>query len=172
MGGTNDPSNLIELSVEEHAEAHRVLFEKYGRKEDELAWKGLAGIIGKEEITKTLCSIASKKAMRRKGQDHAFYGKKRPEHSLKLKGRKVVHSAEHQNKLNSRFTKEYLNKVSDSIAREWEVTLPSGEIILIKNMKKFCQEHNLHAGSMSGLHKTGKLHKGYYCRKLVESKEL
>ena len=29
MGGTNDPSNLVELTVEEHAEAHRVLWEKY-----------------------------------------------------------------------------------------------------------------------------------------------
>ena len=37
MGGSDDPSNLIEMTVEEHAEAHRVLFEKYGRKEDELA---------------------------------------------------------------------------------------------------------------------------------------
>ena len=27
MGGTDDPSNLIELTIEEHAEAHRKLFE-------------------------------------------------------------------------------------------------------------------------------------------------
>ena len=30
-GGTDDPSNIIELSVEEHAEAHRILYEQYGR---------------------------------------------------------------------------------------------------------------------------------------------
>jgi hypothetical protein len=30
MGGTDDPSNLIELTVEEHAEAHRKLWEQYG----------------------------------------------------------------------------------------------------------------------------------------------
>jgi len=29
MGGTDDPSNLIELTVEEHAEAHRELWEQY-----------------------------------------------------------------------------------------------------------------------------------------------
>jgi hypothetical protein len=29
MGGTNDPSNLVELTVSEHAEAHRLLWEKY-----------------------------------------------------------------------------------------------------------------------------------------------
>lgn len=172
MGGSDDPSNIIELTVEEHAEAHKILFDMYGKKEDELAWKGLAGIIGKEEITKILCSIASKKAKRPKGKDHPYYGKKRPDHSLQMKGRKAVRSAEHQNKLDSRFTEEYLNKVSNSIAREWEVILPSGEKIMIKNMKKFCREHNLHAGSMSSSHKTGKSHKGYYCKKITESKEL
>jgi hypothetical protein len=33
-GGTDDPSNLVELSIEEHAEAHRVLYEKYDRWQD------------------------------------------------------------------------------------------------------------------------------------------
>lgn len=53
MGGTDDPSNLVELTVEEHAEAHRKLFEQYGHWQDELAWKGLSGSIGKEEIILT-----------------------------------------------------------------------------------------------------------------------
>ena len=61
MGGTDDPSNLIELSVEEHAEAHKVLFEEYGLKEDEIAWKGLAGIIGREEVVKSAQILGSKK---------------------------------------------------------------------------------------------------------------
>jgi hypothetical protein len=50
MSGTDDPSNLIELTVEEHAEAHRILFEKYGKWQDKVAWKALSGNIGKEEI--------------------------------------------------------------------------------------------------------------------------
>lgn len=48
-GGSDDPSNLVELSVQEHAEAHRKLFDEHGRWQDELAWKTLSGIIGKEE---------------------------------------------------------------------------------------------------------------------------
>jgi len=51
-GGSDDPSNLVFLSVEEHAEAHRKLFEEYGRWQDELAWKTLSGIIGKEEAVR------------------------------------------------------------------------------------------------------------------------
>ena len=54
MGGSDDPSNLIELTVEEHAEAHRKLWEQYGNIKDYCAWKGLEGTIGKEEIVRLL----------------------------------------------------------------------------------------------------------------------
>lgn len=50
MGGSDNPENLIELSIEEHAEAHKVLYEKYGKIEDYWAWKGLSGQISKEGI--------------------------------------------------------------------------------------------------------------------------
>jgi hypothetical protein len=50
MGGTNDSSNLVDLTVEEHAEAHRVLFEQHGQWQDYIAWQGLSGRINKEEI--------------------------------------------------------------------------------------------------------------------------
>jgi hypothetical protein len=43
MGGTNDPSNLVDLTIEEHAEAHKLLFEKHGLVEDLIAWKCLSG---------------------------------------------------------------------------------------------------------------------------------
>lgn len=42
-GGTDDPSNIIELTIEEHAEAHRVLWEKHRRIEDKVAWNMLSG---------------------------------------------------------------------------------------------------------------------------------
>lgn len=56
IGGTDDPANLIELSVEDHAEAHRILYEKYGREEDKMAWLGLSGQATKKEV----CSIGNK----------------------------------------------------------------------------------------------------------------
>lgn len=56
MGGSDDPSNLVELSVEEHAEAHRKLWEEHGKIEDFYAWQGLSGIIPKAELIKQLIS--------------------------------------------------------------------------------------------------------------------
>lgn len=53
-GGTDDEDNIAFLTIEDHAEAHRKLFEEYGRLEDRLAWKGLAGLLSKDEIVREL----------------------------------------------------------------------------------------------------------------------
>ena len=50
MGGTDDSSNLIKLTVEEHAQAHLKLYEEHGRKEDYVAYMALSSQLGKEEI--------------------------------------------------------------------------------------------------------------------------
>jgi hypothetical protein len=50
-GGSDDPSNIIELTIEEHAEAHRKLFEEHGRWQDEIAWKSLSGQISLSEAS-------------------------------------------------------------------------------------------------------------------------
>ena len=49
-GGSNDPDNLVYLTVEEHAEAHKKLYEEYDRWEDNVAFKSLSGLIGKDEM--------------------------------------------------------------------------------------------------------------------------
>lgn len=43
MGGTDDPSNLIELSIEEHAAAHMRLYEEHGKRQDLGAYYLLTG---------------------------------------------------------------------------------------------------------------------------------
>jgi len=68
VGGTNDPSNLIKLTVEEHAEAHRLLWEEHGRWQDEVAWKTLSKQISCAEAIKIAQSLANK------GEKNAMYG--------------------------------------------------------------------------------------------------
>ena len=48
-GGSDDASNLVHLTVEEHAEAHKKLWEQYGRWQDKIAWQTLSGQISIQE---------------------------------------------------------------------------------------------------------------------------
>jgi len=58
MGGTDDPSNLIELSLAEHAEAHLKLYEDHGKKQDLWAYYLLSGQT--EEAFLLNCSAGGK----------------------------------------------------------------------------------------------------------------
>lgn len=50
MGGTNDEDNLTQpISIELHAEFHRLLWEDFGKYEDFIAWRCLSGRISSEE---------------------------------------------------------------------------------------------------------------------------
>jgi hypothetical protein len=51
-GGTDHPSNLIALSIEDHAEAHRVLWEQHGLTADFVAWKMLSGKTDEAELAR------------------------------------------------------------------------------------------------------------------------
>lgn len=67
-GGSNDPSNIKLLTIQEHAEAHKVLFEEHGRWQDDVAWKGLSGQITSEEAT--LLAIRKAQTGRKHTQEH------------------------------------------------------------------------------------------------------
>jgi hypothetical protein len=49
MGGTDDPSNLMELTVAEHAEAHKKLWEEHNQEWDRIAWLALSGQVNMTE---------------------------------------------------------------------------------------------------------------------------
>jgi hypothetical protein len=76
-GGTDDPSNIVELTVEEHAEAHRILYEQYGRIEDKRAWMGLAKIMSGEEIVNEILRQPKSEEHKRKISE-AHKGKPKP----------------------------------------------------------------------------------------------
>ncbi len=57
LGGTNDPSNLIEVTIKEHATIHFARWIAYGNWQDEIAWKTLDGQIGKDEARKLAWKI-------------------------------------------------------------------------------------------------------------------
>jgi hypothetical protein len=76
-GGTDDPSNLIELTPEEHAEAHRKLYEEHGRIQDKLAWLGLAKLATNKEIIAELLAQPKSEEHKQKISE-AHKGMKKP----------------------------------------------------------------------------------------------
>ena len=58
-GGTDDPENLIELTVEEHALAHKALWEENGNWQDWLAWQGLSKRIECEDMCREASRLAN-----------------------------------------------------------------------------------------------------------------
>ena len=61
LGGEYTSENVVELSVLQHAMWHFASWQLWGRKEDEIAWRGLAGIVGREEVVKEATKMGGRK---------------------------------------------------------------------------------------------------------------
>lgn len=70
MGGTDDPENLTRLTVEEHANAHKELWEKYGKEEDKIAWMCLSGQITSYEATIEAIRNSSRKTCLKRNKEN------------------------------------------------------------------------------------------------------
>lgn len=146
MGGSDDCSNLILLTVEEHAEAHRILYEEYGHWQDYYAWKGLEGIVPKKELISEMNRAKVKESHKNGKYD---YEKMR----LSRIGFKQPQSQK--------------DKVSKFFSKKWLISDPKNNIFIIENLNSFCKEMGLDQGNMVKVSQ-GKLkqHKGYLCEKL------
>lgn len=134
-GGSEDPSNLVELTSTQHAMWHFAEWQRKQKKEDYLAWRGLAGMIGKEEIIKELQRLGFMKMIEARDAEKdekgkSLYGKKIAErlHREKTKDGKSVQGIKNAERLH--FVKddlgrsvqgvknaERLNSVKDDLGR-------------------------------------------------------
>ena len=142
MGGTDDPSNLIELTPEEHAEAHRKLYEDHGHWQDYVAWQGLAKLATKEEHVHMLLSEAGKKGVRMRPTN---------------KGKKY-------NLTKSRAEGKYPDRkgANNPCAKEFVVVHPDGTQEKVKALKTWCESKGLNYNSFHNqCVGRKKSHKGY-----------
>ena len=164
LGGTDEPSNIVHLTIEEHANAHKELYKKHGRWQDRLAWLGLSGQIGKEEI---LAEIYKNRIPGHTGKKHSEESKELMR--MAMKGRKLTE--EHKKKITKGLMghvqpQSQKDKVAEKLSREYIITDPQGNTHHIKNLNKFCRENNLDQGNMTRVSNGKKgynQHKGYLC---------
>jgi hypothetical protein len=123
MGGTDDPSNLIELTVKEHAEAHKQLWLLYNKEEDNIAWRMLAGRITPEEARIAAAAIGSRRY--RLGRPHTNETKEKMSASRKkwLETNSFSHSDETKHKLSQShsgktLSDEHKNNIRNKMSKE------------------------------------------------------
>lgn len=104
MGGSDDVENLELLTIEEHAEAHRVLWETYGKQADFMAWKML---LGKTDASESMRIAVAVEAFREMLADPARYDSWRTNISNTLRGR--TQSAETKAKRSNTIKEMYRN---------------------------------------------------------------
>lgn len=137
-GGTDSPSNIKLLTIPDHAVEHKILFEKYGRWQDEIAFKSLSGQISHLEATTIAQRNAGRTTIQRQISEgkHPAIGHKcsdqwKKEQAERSKGNK--NCVGKQNALGSRRTVEQRRalsvlKTGKQIARGWKrptVTCPN-----------------------------------------------
>jgi hypothetical protein len=70
MGGTDNPSNLKELTVKQHARAHKKLYKQHGKWEDRIAYTFLSGQISKYQAQQEVRRLANLGNTHFKGHTH------------------------------------------------------------------------------------------------------
>ena len=146
LGGNNDPDNLVEVTIEEHAEIHRCLWLYGGRWQDEIAWRMLSGQINSDQARRMAVSRANT------GRVPWHKGTK----GLLVSTRKGI-----------KRPLEQVKKGVEKTSRWWRIIDPQGVSYIIKNMSKFCIDNNLDRPNMSRVAKGQRLHhKNWKCEKL------
>jgi hypothetical protein len=77
MGGSDDPSNLVKVTVEQHALLHKQLWEDLGQWQDYVAWKALTGCIDNAEANLLALKLSMKGNTRFKGRKHTTEAKEK-----------------------------------------------------------------------------------------------
>ena len=86
MGGSDDLSNLVEVTVEEHANLHKQLWEDLGYHEDYIAWQCLSGQITNYEATLAAICLSNQRQKGKKRKPCS--DERKAKQSIAMKGRK------------------------------------------------------------------------------------
>ena len=162
MGGSNDNSNLIELTVEEHADAHLQLNKKHNKIEDYYAYMALSGQISSDDARREVCR-------HRMTIDNPMKNSSTVEKAKKSK-MSYCPSDETKKKISKALLgkkkKCTVNMNKDKI-KKYLIITPSNEYLIIEHLRNFCVEHNLTESLMYKVASGNRPHhKGYRCVKL------
>ncbi len=99
MGGGDEPSNIIECTIGQHAELHLALYLEHGYREDWVAYHMLSGQMNKEEFMIEKCRL---------GGYNAWTPERKAEQSLIAKERFT--GTKHTEETKSKISKSHMGK--------------------------------------------------------------
>lgn len=145
MGGSDSAENIVYLSVEDHAEAHRVLWERYNKEEDYIAWKALSGQLTKADATKRAI-INSNKTRVVSEKTRLLIGEKSKGRQSKLH---YVTSEKTKEKIRQSVKEtHYRTDYTKDRRQSYHIMFPDGSETSTDNLEMFC-EFNKNAPSPS-----------------------
>ena len=136
----------IDIDIKEHARRHKINYDKWGFREDYLAWKGLTGQWPKEKIIQEIYKINGKR------KAHHMHTKQAIDKMRKTKlGSKL--SKEHKEKIRlSRLGKKQTQHQKDTIRKlrqkDYVITYKN-KTYEITNLLEFCRKKKLDQGIMT-----------------------
>ena len=160
MGGTDEPTNLVEVTVTQHAMFHYCNYQLWGNEEDRLAWRGLSGIIPKQEVmlevTKMAVELArTPEAIKKKKETFKEIGHQQGEKNSQY-GKVWITDGTKEGSY--RINKEdpipegyRLGRVSikeENLDYVYIITTPLGEVVETKNLYAFSMNNSLTYKSM------------------------
>jgi hypothetical protein len=157
MGGSDDPTNLVELTPAEHAEAHRLLYEQHGHWQDYVAWQGLAKLDANFDAAKQAIIEGGRKGgqtniRQRKGKKwEEIYGFERAaEIRAKHKGTRKNTGKTWQGKL-------------------YEITHPDGTVEQVEGLRQWCLDKGYNPNNFGNACLRGSVTNGGFRVKKLES---
>ena len=145
-GGGDAPTNIVVLTIPEHAEAHKKLYEEHGRWQDEVAWLSLSGQISGAEAIKEAQIKGNLGSKRRVG--YVMPEETKRKISKSNTGKKATE--EHRIN-NSDAHKGYKQSAShnknrsEACKKTYKITFPGGRVEVIKGMRDFAKKNGLTA---------------------------
>jgi len=171
-GGSDDSTNIKMVTLEQHAEEHRLLWEKYGRQEDFIAWRCLSGQISKEDLINEIRSMNGKKQGKINAES-GFMKKIQQMYDHKLSGKKGAEISR-QKKTNAFFNEDLRREICRmGGATQGKNNAESGHLKRISLLpRKYHAKHWYTNGEDNLLIKEGKeIPKGYKKGRICQRKK-
>ena len=142
MGGTDALDNIVLLTIKEHAEAHRVLYEKYGSKFDYIAYMALSNqisageasylkLFGPKKWSEEGLAVLRETGKNRIREKNGFYGKHHSEETKKILREKMSGD-------NSWI--KGINPSDLPYTKKYEITYPDGTKKIVAGLKAIAIE--------------------------------